>query len=282
MIKKVLILAAAIATSSFATWDFFGIPQNSQGSVKAGLYYDWDDDWSQMGLKTGARINITPKFELSLQNFGYQFWSENDCDDNTPRCNNEGGNGLRDLVIGGRFALTPILNLFLDLNLPIGRDENDGEGTTAPSRHELSLYFGGQFHKDLAGVKGASFGTEAGIFWGFEHHSLERGLEIRLGGEFDYTLPAAPVTLLIGGQIWFRVFKSEYDNGNKDVDLHDSWSQQYKIWVGASFNITDQLSINGQIIARSQDLKHRAKDGGRKIEMEGDATGFTVDVEFKF
>ncbi|MBQ5508380.1 MAG: hypothetical protein IIT96_01305, partial [Muribaculaceae bacterium] len=26
------------------------------------------------------------------------------------------------LVIGGRFALTPILNLFLDLNLPIGRD----------------------------------------------------------------------------------------------------------------------------------------------------------------
>ena len=284
MIKKILLLAAALATSSFATWDFFGIPQNSPGSVKAGLYYDMDDDWSQMGFTVGGRINITPKFELSIQSFGFQFWGESECDEDTPTCNGyeDGGYGLRDMIIGGRFALTPMLNLFLDLNLPIGRDKNDGSGTTPPSHHELFLYFGGQFHNDINSLKGASFGTEAGIFWGFEHHNLERGLEVHLGGEFDYTLPAAPITLVVGGQIWLRLFKSEYDNGNKDVDLHDNWSQQYKIWVGANFGVTDKLSINGRIIARSQDLKHRAKDGGRKIDMEGDATGFAVDVEFKF
>ena len=62
MFKKVLLLAALIATYSFATWDYFGLLQNNQGSIKAGLYYDKDDDWSQMGLKVGARFNISHKF----------------------------------------------------------------------------------------------------------------------------------------------------------------------------------------------------------------------------
>ncbi len=276
MIKKVLLLAAALVTSSFATWDYFGLLQNNQGSIKAGLYYDKDDDWSQMGLKVGARFNISPKFELSLQSFGYQFWSETDCD----ACE-EGGNGIRDLMIGGRFAMTPMVNLFLDFNLPIGREKYDGLGTTPPSHHEIFLYFGAQIHNDIASIKGAAFGTEAGVFWGFEHHKQERGLELRIGGELDYTLPSAPVTLLIGGQLWLRLFRSEYDNGNKDVSLHDDWSNQWKFWVGAEFAVTNQILIKGKIIARSEDIKKKSKDPFT-INMEGDAVGFTLDVEFKF
>ena len=276
MIKKVLLLAAALVTSSFATWDYFGLLQNNQGSIKAGLYYDKDDDWSQMGLKVGARFNISPKFELSLQSFGYQFWSETDCD----ACE-EGGNGIRDLMIGGRFAMTPMVNLFLDFNLPIGREKYDGLGTTPPSHHEIFLYFGAQIHNDIASIKGAAFGSEAGVFWGFEHHKQERGLELRIGGELDYTLPSAPVTLLIGGQLWLRLFRSEYDNGNKDVSLHDDWSNQWKFWVGAEFAVTNQILIKGKIIARSEDIKRKSKDPFT-INMEGDAVGFTLDVEFKF
>ena len=79
MFKKIILLAAVIASYSFATWDYFGLLQNSQGSFKAGLYYDTDDDWSQMGLRVAARMNVTPQFELSLQGFGYQFWGETDC-----------------------------------------------------------------------------------------------------------------------------------------------------------------------------------------------------------
>ena len=277
MFKKVILLAAAIATSSFATWDYFGLLQNNQGSAKAGIYYDTDDDWSQMGLKVGARMNATPQLELSLQGFGYQFWGETDCD----ACS-EGGSGLRDLVIGARYALDPELYFFLDFNLPIGKDKAKGIGTTAPSRHEMALYFGAQHHSDIKAINGASYGTEAGLFWGFEHHNLERGLELRLGGEFDYTLPSAPLTLALGGQFWLRLFKSEYDNGNKDVDLHDDWSNQFKIWFGATYAVNSNISINGQVIARSQDLKKKAKDNGVKISMEGDAIGFTMDVEFKF
>ena len=32
MFKKVILLAAAIATSSFATWDYFGLLQNNSAS----------------------------------------------------------------------------------------------------------------------------------------------------------------------------------------------------------------------------------------------------------
>ena len=277
MIKKVLLLAAALATSSFATWDYFGIPQNSMGSVKGGMYYDWDGDWSQMGLKVAGRFNIAPTFELSVQGFGYQVWGETDC----AGCE-EGGNGIRDLVIGGRYALSSMVNVFIDFNLPIGKDKKNTLGRTPPSNHEMFLYFGGQFHNDIPALKGGSFGTEAGFFFGFEHHNKERGLELRLGGEFDYNIPSSPVTALIGGQLWIRLFRSEYDNGVKEVNLHDDWSNQFKFWVGANIAVNEQISINAQIIARSQDLKKKSADNNVTINMEGDALGLAADVEFKF
>ena len=95
MFKKILLLTAAIVTSSFATWDYFGLLQNNSGSVKTGLYYDWDGDWSQMGLKVGARVNIVPQFELSFQSFGYQFWGEKECDEDNNCGYADGGKGLR-------------------------------------------------------------------------------------------------------------------------------------------------------------------------------------------
>ncbi len=271
MIKKIILLAAAIATSSFATWDYFGLLADGQVSTKAGIYYDWDGDWSQMGLKVGARMNIAPQIELSVQSFGFQFWGEWDCD----ACP-DGGYGLRDLVLGSRYALDPELYFFLDFNIPIGREKGAG---TPPSQGEIYLYFGAQHHKNIEAVQGVSYGAEAGIFWGFEHDDLERGLEVRFGGELDYKLPKVPLTLLVGAQFWLRVFESE-DN---DKGLHDSWSDQWKFWFGANYAIKENISINGQIILRSQDLEHRKNNEGfRQIPMEGDAFGFTVDMEFKF
>ena len=86
---------------------------------------------------------------------------------------------------------------------------------------------------------------------------------------------------MIGGQLWLRIFKSEYDNGNKDVNLHDDWSNQWKFWVGADFAVTSQILIKGKVIARSEDIKKKSRDPFT-INMEGDAVGFTLDVEFKF
>ena len=66
-----------------------------------------------------------------------------------------------------------------------------------------------------------------------------------------------------------------------NAKLHDDFSTQFKIWFGANFALTDQVSLNGQIIARSQNLKKKAVDG-TAIGMEGDAIGFRLDMEFSF
>ena len=125
MFKKVFLAVALAITASFATWDYFPIRPAGSGTGEAGLYYDWDHSWSQAGISAGARFSLLPVLELSVVGFGFQFWGEEDCDG----CAN-GGRGLRDVTVGGRFQITPMVSAFLDAHLPIGREESDGYATT--------------------------------------------------------------------------------------------------------------------------------------------------------
>ena len=109
MFKKIALASALAASAAFATWDFYPVLEAGKGSAEAGLYYDWYHDWSQAGLKVGARYSIIQNLEVSLQGWGFQFWSETDCNG----CEN-GGDGLRDLTIGGRYQIDPMVALFLD------------------------------------------------------------------------------------------------------------------------------------------------------------------------
>lgn len=183
MFKKIIAAAAIAASAAFATWDYFPVQEAGKGTLHGGLYYDWHHEWSQAGLNLGARYTVIQNLELSLQGWGYQFWSEVDCQG----CTN-GGDGLRDLTIGGRYQITPMVSGFIDLRLPIGNDD-DGVNGHPPSNSEVSIYLGGQFSMPIQGVQGLSFGTEAGLDWGFEHDNYERGLEIHIAGEMDFAVP---------------------------------------------------------------------------------------------
>jgi hypothetical protein len=134
MFKKIALASALAASAAFATWDYYPVLDAGKGSVAAGLYYDWDNDWSQAGLKVGARYSLIQNLELSLQSWGYQFWGETDCNG----CAN-GGDGLRDLIIGARYGLAPMITAFVDVNLPIGKDEWDGNGTSTPGSDEIFI-----------------------------------------------------------------------------------------------------------------------------------------------
>ena len=79
MFKKVFLAIALAMSASFATWDYYPIPDSSHGSVEAGLYYDWDHAWSQAGLKMGARFTMIKSLEIAFTGWGYQFWNEEDC-----------------------------------------------------------------------------------------------------------------------------------------------------------------------------------------------------------
>ncbi|WP_298768755.1 transporter [uncultured Fibrobacter sp.] len=265
MFKKIAMAAALAATASFATWDYYPVLEAGKGSAEGGLYYDWDDPWSQAGLKIGARYSLIQNLELSLQSWGYQFWGESDC----KGCAN-GGDGLRDLVIGGRYQVVPMVAAFLDINLPIGNDDNDHYQTTPPSSNEIALYFGAQFSMPINEVPGLKFGTEAGFDWGFEHNHYERGLDMHLAGEIGYTVPNVGVTPFVGLQIKYRITESEDKGDDADFGRNDDGDKQINLWIGADyFVIPNQLDLKAKLIVRSG-------------KIGGDASGLYLGAEYFF
>ena len=265
MFKKIALASAIAASAAFATWDYYPVLEAGKGSAEAGLYYDWDHDWSQAGAKIGARYSMIQGLELSLQSWGYQFWGETDCDG----CAN-GGDGLRDLIIGARYEIAPMITAFLDLNLPIGNDDNEHGATTPPSHHEIFIYAGAQFSAPINDVPGMKFGTEAGIDWGFEHHNEERGLDIHLSGELAYTVPDVGVTPFVGLQIKYRLTESTWDDHGTERGHNDDGNKQINLWLGADyFVIPNQLDLKAKLIVRSG-------------KIGGDATGLYVGAEYFF
>lgn len=277
MFKKTLLALAIFVGASFATWDYYPIPDSSHGSVEAGLYYDKDHRWSQAGLKMGARFTMIKSLEISLTEWGYQFWNEDDC----PGCVN-GGDGLRDLTIGGRYTVAPMVTAFLDLNLPVGRDEHDGAGTHPPSNGETSLYLGAQFSAPT-NLKGFKFGVEGGLLWGFEYDDHERGLDIHLGTEAAYTIPNVGLTPYIGFLLKFRLTESEYYVKGEDKyhGFGDRKSRQFNLWAGVAYAISPMITVKGQFIFRNE--KYRGFENVESpYHLGGDATGLYVAAVFNF
>ena len=266
MLKRIALAAALTAGAAFATWDYYPVLEAGKGSAEGGLYYDWDHKWSQAGLKVGARYSVIQNLEVSLQSWGFQFWAEEDCSG----CAN-GGDGLRDLTLGVRYQFDPMVNAFLDLNLPVGGDEVTSD--------EIALYFGAQFSMNVKEAPGLKFGTEAGLFWGFEHDKTERGLELHLGGEVAYTVPNMPLTPFVGLQIKYRATESTWEGVCSDGKKHkecgagDDGDKQIILWLGAAYSvIPNQLDVKGKLFVRS----------GDHPEMGGDATGIYAGAEFFF
>ncbi len=263
MFKKIALATALVASASFATWDYFPVQEAGKGTAEAGLYYDTDDDWSQAGIKVGARYSVIQNLEISLQGWGFQFWGETDC----KGCAN-GGGGLRDLTIGARYQILPIVSAFVDVNLPIGSDDYDGPGTTRPTSDEVAIYLGGQFAQSLA--EGLMLGAEAGFDWGFEHDNYERGLEIHMGAEVDYTIKNIGLTPYIGLQFKLQLTEdTREDDAGHEWGADDSGDTQINLWLGASYAINQMISVKAQLNIRSGD-------------MDGDATGLYVAADFNF
>lgn len=255
MLKKLLAASLICASASFATWDYYPVPEANHGDVKVGWYYDWDGDWSQMGLTVGARYVLIQNLELALMGWGYQFWNETDCSGCA-----EGGDGLRDLTLGVRYQLAPEFNVFLDFNLPIGGDEVTSD--------EIAFYVGGQFSRGF--TPDLNFGVEAAIDWGLEHDDYERGLDIVLGAEVGYSLANVaklPLTPYLGLEFKYRLTDSEWD----EYDQDDSGENQINIWLGLEYALVDNMALAFELWVRS---------GSQYID--GDATGLKAYFDFGF
>ncbi len=277
MFKKFILAVALLAGASFATWDYYPIPDSSHGSFEAGLYYDKDHNWSQAGLKVEGRFTMIKSLEISFTSWGYQFWNEDDC----AGCVN-GGEGLRDLTIGGRYQVAPMVTAFLDFNLPVGEDEYDGPGTHAPSNGEFSMYLGAQFSVPTK-LKGFKFGTEGGFLWGFEYDDHERGLDLHLGAEAAYTIPNVGLTPYLGFLLKYRLSESEYYVKGEDKyhGYGDRKSRQFNLWLGASYAINKMIEVKAEFIFRHE--KYRGYETVESpFHLGGNADGVYMGVIFNF
>ena len=284
MFKKIILALALFAGASFATWDYYPIPDSSHGSFEIGLYYDKDHAWSQSGLEVGGRFTMVKHLEIAFTSWGYQFWNEEDC----AGCVN-GGDGPRDLTIGGRYEVAPMVTAFLDFNIPAGRDEYDGYNTTPPSNGEFSIYLGAQFSAPTK-LKGFKFGAEGGILWGFEydeghygHYTDERGLDIHIGSEAAYTIPDIGLTPYLGFLFKYRLSESEYTHRNDDhtYGYGDRRSRQFNLWLGASYAINKMIEVKAEFIFRHEKYKG-FEDTRSPFHLGGNADGAYMGVVFNF
>lgn len=254
MFKKIALAAALTATASFATWDYYAVPTDHKGDVKAAFDYDFDGDFSAWALGVSARYVVIPNLELSLQGLGYGSW-ENDCK------NCADGSGIRDFNLGVRYQVIQPVAVFADVKLPIGDDK---EGSYIGS-DELAIYAGAQYSMEI--VPNLGLGAEAGVDWGFEHDNFERGLDLRIGAEVNYKLADIGLTPFVGLSFVDRLTDSEQN----DHDCNDSGDSDFAIWIGADYAVAQNITVGAQFKIRSGDEN-----------MGGDAKQLEVKADFAF
>jgi len=259
MFKKIALAAALTATASFATWDYYTVPTDHKGDVKAAFDYDFDGDWSAWALGVSARYVVIPKLELSIQGLSYGSW-ENDCGKG---CSTD-GSGIRDFNVGVRYQLFSDAAIFADVKLPIG-DEKEGSYIGS---NEVAVYFGTQQVSKFA--TNFIVGAELGFDWGFEHDNWERGLDFKGGLELGYNIASVGLTPFLGLSFVDRLTESECKSkGCPDPD--DSRDGNIAFWIGASYAIVTNFTISAQFKIQSGD-----------DTMGGDAKQFEVTGDFAF
>lgn len=247
MFKKIALAALLVASSSFAAWDYYHLPEAGKGTVKGQFLYDSDDPWSQWALNVGARYILVPNLELSLLSFGYLSWETDGSD----------GAGFTDLTLGARYAVMPIVNIFLDLNLPIGNNDVSDR---------LSFTLGGQFSQEL--VPNLVLGTEAGVYWGFKRHDFEPGLVMNIAAELGYTIPEYGLTPFVGLELKYKLTDDEGYNWEDNAG-----DNSICLWLGTAYAINSEMTVDGKLKVRS---------GDSSDPLDGDAVGIEVNFYYNF
>ena len=177
MFQKLVLAAAFCVTASFATWDKFPVLENHKGEMVAGVGFVNEGSGGPMQLKPylGSRYTVMPNLELSV--ILPYFVNLN--------LNND--NGLENPEFMARYQITPFLNAFLDVLVPISHGYNC---------YDVWVFgFGAQFSKNFGIV---DFGSELGLSMNVrDDDGFSPPLRLNFGAEADFKLNI-PLTPFIG------------------------------------------------------------------------------------
>lgn len=266
MFKKIALAVALVAASSFAAWDYYKVPEAGYGQLKVQGKYDTDSPWSGFGLNASARYVVIPNLELSLMHLGFAYNEDDDWD----------GSGIADFTIGARYAILPNVNIFIDMNMPIG-DADEGSYIGSDT---WGFFFGGQFTSDQF-AKNLNVGAEVGTYWGFEHDGNEPGLLLTTAIEAGYYIERFRLTPIAGAEFKYKLTHDKWKEYSvtdpitgKTTSTTKKGNQgdtQFNIWGGANYKINEKMSVEGLFKFRSGDQS-----------IDGDAFGLIANFYLSF
>lgn len=218
MLKKILLATALVATASFATWDKFPVKEAGKGQAKVGMDYGMQGDWSSMDLKAGARFAPIANLEVGTL-FGYRMFTHIDGDDAKL-------DGVENLPIMVRYQFMPIMNAFLDVDLPIGDEEVSPDG--------LGLHFGVQYSQGFGMV---TLGSELGLAIRTEgDDEVSPPFDLNVGAEADFAVNPM-ITPYVGLDL--DVLLGEYTHDGDELpgsDASGNMGIYPYVGVGIAFN----------------------------------------------
>ena len=222
MLKQVLLGAAILATSSFATYSQFPVPQANSGEVKVYTDFTMQDKGKAWDLGLKGRFVPVQNLELWL---ALPFTLKTSWDGHDTE-----GDGMHNLTFGGRYQIAPNFAAFLDLTFPTGKDRISDDG--------FGFYLGGQYSQKFGTL---DFGSEIGLGFNTEGDDKFKGpLQLTLIGELDPEVSQV-VSPYVGVILKIALGDPKYD-GHKSGDT--SGDVGVFPYVGATFAINNMFSFD--------------------------------------
>ena len=227
MIKKIALILAIAAASSFATWDKYAPLDAGTFQLRVFALDRWVDDASESEVSIGARYTIIQGLEVGIHTVGFTIWSY----DNSESFNEtDTETGLSPLEVGVRYFLPINLGFFLDVSLPTGDEDM--------FPNSFSFHEGLQY--SVQPVDAFKIGAEAGlkVFSTADRNSVDinQGTELNLGTEFKYTFGL--VAPLVGFDYISRLTETK-----TKYETEEGSSETYK-WNNDDSGITFRTGLD--------------------------------------
>ncbi len=229
MFKKIALALAVVASSSFATYNYFSVGNAGTGQVEVGYAHTWGEhDATSNDLFLKGEYVVLPNLELAIMGLGYHFDDDND--------------GFTAMTVGARYQYMPMLIAAVDLSLPLNSE--DVVGAYDPFGLFVAIQYTQEFIPNLV------LGSEAGVEYKFEDNDTDEGLLLKVQAELDYTIASLGLTPWVGLEFDYRLTDTEYDS----VEADDSGDNSISFWVGGSYAINQMFAVKANFILTRGDF----------------------------
>lgn len=240
MFKRIALILTMAVTASFATWDYKSLPKKTTASVRANAALAIDSKNPNGAISASFRFFPIKRLEISYQDLGFVilYYRDNSGE-------SELFSYLQNSTFGIRYNVAPIVNLFLDLNLPTKLFGEYGQMAypRIPDRFshffkDINPYVGAQVVSKLKKKKIISrYGAEAGLAIGNFFSDYTIYSTAKLAGEVAFASPISELCLdfPIGASIEQAITTNGFSNSN------------FFFWAGIETNFSKEIFLSAKI-----------------------------------